>query len=104
MKLLRRKLLMGCGRPDARFASRIGRLPEGVKAKYLAIGIISEIETYGCAGYVIEYAGEAVREQWVERRMTVNTRSMNAGARAGMVAANQTTFAYVTGRRFSPRE
>jgi 3-isopropylmalate/(R)-2-methylmalate dehydratase large subunit len=79
-----------------------GRLPEGVGAKDLALGIIGRIGTDGATGYAIEYAGEAVRALSMEGRMTLCNMSIEAGARAGMVAPDETTFAYVKGRRFAP--
>ena len=81
----------------------IGRLPEGVTAKDLALGIIGKIGTDGATGYVIEYAGEAVRALSMEGRMTLCNMSIEAGARAGMVAPDETTFEYVKGRRFAPQ-
>src|SRR5213082_4020323 len=81
-----------------------GGLPEGVTAKDLALGIIGQIGTDGAAGHVIEYAGEAVRALSMEGRMTLCNMSIEAGARAGMVAPDETTFAYVKGRRFAPRD
>jgi 3-isopropylmalate/(R)-2-methylmalate dehydratase large subunit len=80
-----------------------GRLPEGVTAKDLALGIIGKIGTDGATGHVIEYAGEAVRALSLEGRMTLCNMSIEAGARAGMVAPDETTFAYVQGRRFAPQ-
>jgi 3-isopropylmalate/(R)-2-methylmalate dehydratase large subunit len=80
-----------------------GRLPEGVAAKDLALGIIGQIGTDGAAGHVLEYAGEAVRGLSMEQRMTLCNMSIEAGARAGMVAPDETTFSYVRGRRFAPR-
>ena len=71
-------------------------------AKDLALGIIGQIGTDGATGYVIEYAGEAVRALSMEGRMTLCNMSIEAGARAGMVAPDETTFAYVKGRRFAP--
>ena len=79
-----------------------GRLPEGVTAKDLALGIIGQIGTDGATGHVIEYAGEAVRGLSMEGRMTLCNMSIEAGARAGMVAPDETTMAYVKGRRFAP--
>ncbi len=79
-----------------------GRLPEGVTAKDLALGIIGKIGTDGATGHVIEYAGETVRALSLEGRMTLCNMSIEAGARAGMVAPDETTFAYVKGRRFAP--
>src|SRR5262245_13861172 len=80
-----------------------GRLPEGVTAKDLALGIIGRIGTDGATGHVIEYAGEAVRSLSMEGRMTLCNMSIEAGARAGMVAPDETTFAYLEGRRFAPK-
>jgi 3-isopropylmalate/(R)-2-methylmalate dehydratase large subunit len=80
-----------------------GRLPEAVTAKDLALGIIGQIGTDGATGHVIEYAGEAVRGLSMEGRMTLCNMSIEAGARAGMVAPDETTFAYVRGRRFAPQ-
>jgi len=80
-----------------------GRLPEGVTAKDLALGIIGRIGTDGATGHVIEYTGEAVRGLSMEGRMTLCNMSIEAGARAGMIAPDETTFTYVQGRRFSPK-
>jgi 3-isopropylmalate/(R)-2-methylmalate dehydratase large subunit len=79
-----------------------GTLPEGVTAKDLALSIIGQIGTDGATGYAIEYAGEAVRALSMEARMTLCNMSIEAGARAGMIAADETTFAYLKGRRFAP--
>jgi 3-isopropylmalate/(R)-2-methylmalate dehydratase large subunit len=80
-----------------------GSLPEGVTAKDLALGIIGQIGTDGATGHVIEYAGEAVRALSVEGRMTLCNMSIEAGARAGMIAPDETTFAYLKNRRFAPQ-
>jgi 3-isopropylmalate/(R)-2-methylmalate dehydratase large subunit len=79
-----------------------GMLPEGVTAKDLALSIIGQIGTDGATGYAIEYAGEAVRALSMEGRMTLCNMSIEAGARAGMIAPDETTFAYLKGRRFAP--
>jgi 3-isopropylmalate/(R)-2-methylmalate dehydratase large subunit len=79
-----------------------GQLAEGVTAKDLALGIIGKIGTDGATGYVIEYRGEAVRALTMEGRMTLCNMSIEAGARAGMIAPDETTFAYMKGRRFAP--
>ena len=79
-----------------------GRLLEGVTAKDLALGIIGQIGTAGGTGHAIEYAGETVRELSMEGRMTLCNMSIEAGARAGMIAPDETTFAYLQGRRFAP--
>src|SRR5437773_9245985 len=81
-----------------------GSLAEGVTAKDLALGIIGQIGTDGATGHVIEYAGEAVRSLSMEGRMTLCNMSIEAGARAGMIAPDETTFAYLAGRRFCPRD
>jgi len=78
-------------------------LPSGVSAKDLALGIIGKIGTDGATGYVIEYAGEAVRNLTMEGRMTLCNMSIEAGARAGMIAPDETTLAYLKGRRFAPQ-
>jgi len=80
-----------------------GRLAEGVTAKDLALGVIGQIGTDGAAGYVIEYAGEVVRGLSMEGRMTLCNMSIEAGARAAMVAPDETTIAYMKGRRFAPQ-
>ena len=80
-----------------------GRLPEGVTAKDLALGVIGEIGTDGATGHVIEYTGEVVRGLSMEGRMTLCNMSIEAGARAAMVAPDETTFAYMKGRRFAPQ-
>ena len=79
------------------------RLAKGVTAKDLALGIIGQIGTAGATGHVIEYAGEAVRGLSMEGRMTLCNMSIEAGARAGMVAPDEITFEYVKGRRYAPR-
>ncbi|HYM79512.1 MAG TPA: 3-isopropylmalate dehydratase large subunit [Candidatus Dormibacteraeota bacterium] len=79
-----------------------GRLADGVTAKDLALGIIGQIGTDGATGHVIEYAGPAVQALSMEGRMTLSNMSIESGARAGMVAPDETTIAYVAGRRFAP--
>ena len=81
-----------------------GRLADGVTAKDLALGMIGQIGTDGATGHVIEYAGPAVRALSMEARMTLCNMSIEAGARAGMVAPDETTIAYVKGRRFAARD
>jgi len=80
-----------------------GRLPEGVTAKDLALGVIGQIGTDGATGHVIEYGGEVVRGLSVESRMTLCNMSIEAGARAAMVAPDEVTFAYLRGRKFAPQ-
>jgi 3-isopropylmalate/(R)-2-methylmalate dehydratase large subunit len=80
-----------------------GALPPGVTAKDLILAVIAEIGTGGGQGYVIEYRGEAIRSLSIEARMTVCNMSIEAGARAGMVAPDETTFAYLEGRPRAPQ-
>ena len=80
-----------------------GKLPDGVTAKDIILAIIGEIGTAGGTGHVIEYAGEAIRALSMEGRMTVCNMSIEAGARAGMVAPDEKTFAYLKGRPKSPK-
>jgi 3-isopropylmalate/(R)-2-methylmalate dehydratase large subunit len=80
-----------------------GALPDGVTAKDLVLGIISQIGTGGGQGYVIEYRGEAIRALSMEGRMTVCNMSIEAGARAGMVAPDETTFDYLRDRERAPK-
>ena len=79
-----------------------GTLPEGVTAKDIILAIIGEIGTGGGTGHVIEYAGEAIGSLSMEGRMTVCNMSIEGGARAGMVAADEKTFAYLKGRPKAP--
>jgi 3-isopropylmalate/(R)-2-methylmalate dehydratase large subunit len=79
-----------------------GKLHPGVTAKDIVLHIIGEIGTAGATGYVVEYAGSAIRALSMEGRMTVCNMSIEAGARAGMIAPDATTFAYLKGRHFSP--
>src|SRR5438067_7082040 len=79
-----------------------GKLADGVSAKDIALGIIGQIGTDGATGYVIEYGGKAVRSLSMEGRMTLCNMSIEAGARAGMVAPEETTFAYMKGRPYAP--
>jgi 3-isopropylmalate/(R)-2-methylmalate dehydratase large subunit len=80
-----------------------GELAEGVSSKDLVLAIIGKIGTDGATGHVIEYAGDAVRALSLEGRMTVCNMSIEAGARAGMIAPDETTFAYMKGRRYAPQ-
>ncbi|MBI49881.1 MAG: 3-isopropylmalate dehydratase large subunit [Chloroflexi bacterium] len=79
-----------------------GKLPEGVSAKDIVLGIIGKIGTAGATGDVIEYTGQAIRDLSMEGRMTVCNMSIEAGARAGMVAPDDKTFEYVKGRPHAP--
>jgi 3-isopropylmalate/(R)-2-methylmalate dehydratase large subunit len=92
------------GKPKSLLLKVAGSLEAGVSAKDLALGVIAQIGTDGATGYVIEYAGQAVRELSMEGRMTLCNMSIEAGARAAMVSPDETTFAYMKGRRFAPRD
>jgi 3-isopropylmalate/(R)-2-methylmalate dehydratase large subunit len=91
------------GKPKTFRISVEGKLPVGVTAKDIVLHIIGEIGTAGATGYVVEYAGSAIRGLSMEGRMTICNMSIEAGARAGMIAPDETTFAYLKGRRFSPK-
>ena len=80
-----------------------GALAPGVGAKDIALAIIGKIGTAGGTGYVIEYAGEAIRGLSMEGRMTLCNLTIEGGARAGLVAPDQTTFDYMTGRPAAPK-
>jgi 3-isopropylmalate/(R)-2-methylmalate dehydratase large subunit len=80
-----------------------GQLPAGVTAKDIILAIIGEIGTAGGTGYVIEYAGEAIRALSMEGRMTICNMSIEGGARAGLIAPDETTFAYVRDKPRAPK-
>src|SRR5271167_1990874 len=80
-----------------------GKRPKGVTAKDIILAIIGKIGIAGGTGYVAEYSGEAIRSLSMEGRMTVCNMTIEGGARAGMVAPDETTFAYLEGRPFVPR-
>ncbi|MEI6109339.1 MAG: 3-isopropylmalate dehydratase large subunit [Actinomycetes bacterium] len=79
-----------------------GKLPVGVTSKDLILAIIAEIGTGGGQGYILEYRGEAIRALSMEGRMTMCNMSIEAGARAGMIAPDETTYEYVKGREHAP--
>ncbi|HKA90857.1 MAG TPA: 3-isopropylmalate dehydratase large subunit [Haliangiales bacterium] len=81
-----------------------GRPPPGVGAKDMILALIAEIGVGGGAGHVLEYSGAAVRGLDMEQRMTLCNMSIEAGARAGMIAPDETTLAYLAGRPFAPAE
>ncbi|GAA4952388.1 hypothetical protein GCM10023238_18480 [Streptomyces heliomycini] len=89
-------------RPKTMAITVDGELPEGVTAKDLILAIIARIGTGGGQGYVLEYRGEAIEKLSMEARMTICNMSIEAGARAGMIAPDETTFAYLEGVR-TPR-
>ncbi|MCA0301526.1 MAG: 3-isopropylmalate dehydratase large subunit [Proteobacteria bacterium] len=80
-----------------------GMLPLGVTAKDVVLAIIARLGTAGGTGYVIEYAGRVIREMSMEGRMTVCNMSIEAGARAGLIAPDETTFKYLAGRPYAPK-
>ncbi|WP_029137843.1 3-isopropylmalate dehydratase large subunit [Nakamurella lactea] len=79
-----------------------GELPDGVSAKDVILAVIAKIGTGGGQGYVLEYRGSAIRGLSMEARMTIANMSIEAGARAGMIAPDQTTFDYMAGRPHAP--
>jgi 3-isopropylmalate/(R)-2-methylmalate dehydratase large subunit len=80
-----------------------GELPEGVTAKDIILAIIGEIGTAGGTGHVIEFAGEAIRALSMEGRMTVCNMTIEGGARAGLIAPDEKTYAYIKGRPRAPK-
>ncbi len=91
-------------RPKTMAVTVEGALPLGVTAKDVALGIIARIGVDGGRGHVIEYRGSTIRDLSMEGRMTVCNMTIEGGARAGMVAPDETTFAYVKGRPHAPRD
>ena len=81
-----------------------GRLPPGVTAKDVILWLIGQITTDGGTGYCIEYTGSAIRALSMEERMTVCNMSIEAGAAAGMIAPDETTYDYLRGREFAPKD
>jgi 3-isopropylmalate/(R)-2-methylmalate dehydratase large subunit len=90
-------------RPGTMAITVEGTPPEGVTAKDVILGIIAQIGTGGGAGSIIEYRGPVIRSLSMEGRMTVCNMSIEGGARAGMIAPDDTTFAYLEGRPHSPK-
>jgi 3-isopropylmalate/(R)-2-methylmalate dehydratase large subunit len=90
--------------PAKTFEVRVdGKLGAGVTAKDIILALIAEIGTGGGTGYVLEFTGSAIRSLDMEARMTICNMSIEAGARAGMIAPDDTTFEYVNGREFAPK-
>ncbi len=90
-------------RPRTMAVTVTGRLPEGVTAKDLVLALIAKVGTGGGRGHVVEYRGPAIEALSMEGRMTVANMSIEWGARAGMIAPDDTTFAYLEGRRYAPK-
>lgn len=90
-------------RPKTCLVTFTGRLPRGATAKDMILALIATIGTGGGTGYVFEYGGEAIQAMSMEERMTLCNMSIEAGARAGMVAPDETTFKYLAGRQFAPK-
>lgn len=81
----------------------VGKLPKGLTAKDLILAIAGKLTTAGGTGYAMEFTGEAVRDLSMEGRMTLSNMAIEVGAKAGMIAPDETTFAYLKGRTFSPK-
>ncbi len=90
-------------RPRTMLLDFVGELPAGLTAKDIILGAIGQVGVDGGVGYVVEYAGEAIRALTMEQRMTVCNMSIEWGARAGMIAPDETTFAYLEGREHAPK-
>ena len=90
-------------KPKTLLISVEGKLARGVTAKDVVLFMIRSIGTDGASGHVIEYAGETIRGLTMEERMTVCNMSIEAGARAGMIAPDETTYAYLEGRPLAPK-
>lgn len=80
-----------------------GKLNKGVLSKDIILYIISKISASGATGFAVEYAGSAIRDLSMEARMTICNMSIEMGARCGMIAPDETTFAYIEGRKFAPK-
>jgi 3-isopropylmalate/(R)-2-methylmalate dehydratase large subunit len=91
------------GKPKSMAVEVDGDLPNGVTAKDLILGIIASIGVAGGQGHVIEYRGETIQSLSMEERMTICNMSIEGGARAGMIAPDETTFAYLKGRPAAPQ-
>ncbi|MGH9294581.1 MAG: 3-isopropylmalate dehydratase large subunit, partial [Acidimicrobiales bacterium] len=90
-------------RPATMAVTLTGRAPAGVSAKDVVLGIVGRLGTTGGTGHLVEYRGEAIRSLSMEGRMTVCNMSIEAGARAGMIAPDGTTFTYLAGRPYAPK-
>jgi 3-isopropylmalate/(R)-2-methylmalate dehydratase large subunit len=90
-------------RPKTMRAEFAGRLPTGVGAKDMILALVGQIGTAGATGYALEYAGEAVRALDMEGRLTLSNLAIECGAKVGMVAPDDTTFAWLDGRPHAPK-
>jgi 3-isopropylmalate/(R)-2-methylmalate dehydratase large subunit len=89
-------------RPKTMAVNVTGELPPGATAKDLILALIAQVGTGGGRGHIVEYRGEAIRKLSMEGRMTISNMSIEWGARAGMIAPDETTFAYLKGRPYAP--
>ncbi len=92
------------GKPKSLEVRVDGTLPPGVTAKDIVLYLIGKLSTEGGVGHVIEYTGECIRSLGMEQRMTVCNMSIEAGARAGMIAPDAVTFDYLRGRDYAPKD
>jgi 3-isopropylmalate/(R)-2-methylmalate dehydratase large subunit len=90
-------------RPRTMLLEFVGALPAGLTAKDMILGAIGQVGVAGGVGHVVEYAGEAIRSLTMEQRLTICNMTIEWGARAGMIAPDETTFAYLKGRRYAPQ-
>ena len=90
-------------RPKTMKVQFVGELPPGLTAKDMILGAIGQVGVGGGVGYAVEYAGEAVERLSMEGRMTICNMSIEWGARAGMIAPDETTFAFLEGRPAAPQ-
>src|SRR5437763_1953428 len=91
-------------RPKTMAVNLVGALAPGVTAKDLILALIAQVGTGAGRGHIVEYRGEAIRRLSMEGRMTISNMSIEWGARAGMIAPDETTFAYLKGRPFAPED
>ena len=100
-------LATGClliDKPKVMRVNFIGQFQKGVFAKDAIMKLIATIGVAGATGHVIEYTGEAIKNMSMEERMTICNMSIECGARAGLIAPDDTTFTYLQGRRFVPKD
>jgi len=90
-------------RPKTMAVNVVGELPPGVTAKDLVLALIAQVGTGGGRGHIVEYRGEAIRNLSMEGRMTIANMSIEWGAKAGMIAPDETTYAYLKGRPHAPQ-